>query len=148
MVAPQVTWRQKLLASDWLPRLWTLGVSVAVTGWTLLEIDPGSEVWSDLAATARVLLSCAIAFLLGSIASVPVGWVLFGPLLMAQGEENGGPFQPGDHVRIIAGPFRGRVAQVYSSWQHETVRVDLGDEPRRKYQDIFAAYQLLRVEMN
>ena len=87
-----------------------------------------------------------IAFLLGWIASVPAAWVLFGPILMAQGEQNGGPFQPGDRVRIIAGPFCGRVAQVDTHWQHETVRVDLGDEPRRKYQDIFAAYQLLREE--
>jgi hypothetical protein len=49
-------------------------------------------------------------------------------------------------VKRLAGKHRGRVARVYGNWQCETIRVDLGPEAKEAYADIFAAYQLLRME--
>ncbi len=86
----------------------------------------------------------ALSFLSGWFASLIPAWFLFGPLLYSQGIENGGPFAPGDTVRILAGKHRGKVARVYEIGQHETVRVDLGDIERKQYSVYFAAYEFVR----
>jgi hypothetical protein len=87
----------------------------------------------------------AIAFITGWFVAIIPAWLFFGPILFGQGQKNGGPFEPGDTVYIIAGQRSGNTAKVYARWQHETVRVDLGGNAKSNYTDIFAAYQLLRV---
>ena len=85
-----------------------------------------------------------LSFLSGWFASIIPGWFVFGPLLYSQGIANGGPFVPGDTVRIIAGKHRGTVSKVYGTGQHETVRVELGKAEREQYADFFSAYELVR----
>jgi hypothetical protein len=62
----------------------------------------------------------------------------------SQGIENGGPYVPGDTVRIIAGKHRGTVARVYGTGQHETVRVELGEAAKEQYADFYSTYELVR----
>ena len=144
-VIPPTFW-QRAIASDWLPRIWMLACPLAFTAWTVRSIGPlghaFSNVWSGVLFVVVILLSA----LLGFMAAIPTGWLVLGPILMAHGERNGGPFVPGDLVQIVSGAYRNRVALVYSPWQHETVRVDLGEEAKKQYKDVFSAYQLLRAE--
>lgn len=146
MAALTPTLRQRLIASDWLPRLWMLVFALVITVWTIRSIGPVQHAfgnaWSALLFVAVLLLSG----MLGFVVSVPAAWLLMGPTLMDQGHRNGGPFKPGDLVQVISGAYRNRVARVYSTWQCETVRVDLGEEVKRQFKDIYAAYQLLCIE--
>ncbi len=62
---------------------------------------------------------------------------------------NGAPFRVGDRVRILAGPRKGAVAEVYETpvgqggWK--LVRLDLGPERRATYGDLFEQYSVLRM---
>jgi len=87
-----------------------------------------------------------LSFCTGFFVSVAFAFFVFGPICYDQSEKNGGPFEPGDLVQIIWGPHQDRIGRVYSDWQQGALRVELGDEAREKYNDIFAPYQLLRVD--
>jgi len=141
------TLRQRILASDWLPRIWMLGVPLVFAALTIRSVGPLRYAFSDVWSAGQTALASVLAFSLGYIAAIPTAWVLFGPILMDQGVRNGGPFKPGDLVQIISGPHRNRISRVYSTWQHETLRVDLGVDAKASYSDIFADYQLLRVDV-
>lgn len=62
---------------------------------------------------------------------------------------NGGPLLVGDQVRILIGPLRGANALVYEvtigqgGWQ--LVRLDLGQESKKTFSDIFEVYSILRI---
>lgn len=123
-----------------------LAVPTGFTVLTVTSIGPLRYALSDVWLAGQTALACVLSFGLGYCVAIPTAWVLFGPILMEQGERNGGPFKPGDVVQVISGPYQDRISQVYSTWQHETVRVDLGADAKDGYRDIFAAFQLLRVD--
>ena len=62
---------------------------------------------------------------------------------------NGGPLKIGDEVLVLTGPDRGKKAQIYETpigrggW--ELARLDLGEERKEKYQDIFEQYSLMKL---
>lgn len=62
---------------------------------------------------------------------------------------SGAPHEIGETVMILTGPFTGRQAIIYEITPGQggqpVPRVDLGDEARQKYQDVFAEYSLLRM---
>jgi hypothetical protein len=140
------TFRQRVIASDWLQCLWMLTFALGITLWTVRSIGPVQHAFGNAWSTFLFMAVLLMSAMLGFVLSVPTAWVLMGPTLMDQGKRNGGPFKPGDLVQVISGPYRNRVARVYSTWQCETVRVDLGEEAKQQFKDIFAAYQLLCVE--
>ncbi len=121
-------------------------VPLAVAILTVRSIGLNAEYFGDPWYVVMLVVATVLSLILGFFAAIPTAWVLLGPILMEQGIVNGGPFVPGDIVQIIAGPHRNRRSHVYSTWQHETVRVDLGEQAKAEYADIFAAFQLLRVE--
>lgn len=144
MVPRTPTRRQRLLASDWLPRLVILGGPLLFTMATVRSIGPGA--FSSIWTAGLTIVVGLLSFTTGLFVGIPLVWILFGPTLMDQGQRNGGPFEPGDLVQVLCGPHRGEIARVYSTWQHETVRVDLGEDAKAQFRDIFAAYQLLRID--
>lgn len=86
-----------------------------------------------------------LAVIAGFFGALLLGLFVLGPIYSARGEMNGGPFAIGDHVQIIAGPHRGTTTRVYSTWQHDTVRVELGPKVSETFGDIFSASELLRL---
>ena len=62
---------------------------------------------------------------------------------------NGAPFKVGDHVMILAGPLRGGMADVeeittgQGGW--DVVWLDLGPDRRKKVNNIFEEYSLLKT---
>lgn len=143
----QTTRRQRLIASDILPTAWwflivpgaALAVSLSAVGSLRFAF---SDLWSAGLFLMVTLLSLLIGFWIGTVTA----WFMFGPFLYHQGLVNGGPFQEGDLVQVIAGRYRDRVGRIYGRAQHDTWRVDLGEEARTSYTDIFPDYKLLRVE--
>ena len=135
---------QYILATGWLPVCWQWIWAISAVCMTMkitkASLDSMTE-WDHLFPVAAVVV---LSFLSGWFASVIPGWFVFGPLLYTQGIENGGPFVPGDTVRIIAGKHRGTVSRVYGTGQHETVRVELGKDAKEQYADFFSAYELVR----
>ena len=91
-------------------------------------------------------------YLLLIVTSVPLGFMLgvawgglVGALFIVRGRVNGGPFKPGDRVQIIGGSHDGILTHVYSGWQGNSLRVDLGEEAKTNFKDIFEPTQLLKV---
>ncbi len=75
------------------------------------------------------------------------GWFFIGPFFYAREMKNGGPFKVGDTVQILSGPHKGRISRVYSTWQGNTLRVELGTREKDEFKDIFSPAQLLREEI-
>jgi len=83
---------------------------------------------------------------IGLLLALFPGWLYIAPLLFERDRINGGPFKVGDTVQILAGPYKGRVGRVYSTWQGESLRVELGEKAKEDCKDIFSWGQLLREE--
>jgi len=69
-----------------------------------------------------------------------------GPIFAWRGQVNGGPFEVGDVVQVLAGPYRGKITTVYSSWQGGSVRVRLGAKEEESFKDVFGSVELLRED--
>ena len=59
---------------------------------------------------------------------------------------NGGPFRVGDKVILLAGKHRGLLTYVYSLWQGDSIRVELGSSAKEDYSDVVGQHQLLRAK--
>src|SRR5688572_26025999 len=133
-------------AEDWPQRIWYSLAAAACLAYLL------SHVWSDWRTLTSwkpllVFLGLAVAsFIVAWGAAVVLAPVVIAPIYLFQASRNGAPFQPGDEVRILAGPAKGRIVRVYSRWQGNSVRVDLSDAARESLKDIYGAHQLQRVE--
>jgi len=92
------------------------------------------------------ILWVVIALPIGFLLAIFPGWFIIGPLYAVRGQINGGPFKVGDTVQILAGPYKGRVTRVYSTWQGNSLRVELGEKEKEDYKDIFSPGELLREE--
>jgi hypothetical protein len=140
----KITSYQYILATGWLPVCWQWIWAICAVC-LAISISKASldsmTAWENVFSLSLVVV---LSFLIGWFAAVIPGWFVFGPLLYSQGIENGGPFVPGDTVRIIAGKYRDTVARVYGKGQHDTVRVELGKTEREQYADYFSAHELVR----
>jgi len=93
---------------------------------------------------------CLLAALFGYFACIPFGWVLLGPMYYSRSLRNGEPFQHGDMVQILVGPFRDRIVRVLNSFDiaewagAHRIRVDLGTETKGD-ENVFQSIQILRV---
>jgi hypothetical protein len=62
---------------------------------------------------------------------------------------NSAPLRAGDHVMVLSGPQKGTTAEVYEitvgqgGWN--LARLDIGQERRKKFADIFEQYALLKL---
>jgi hypothetical protein len=86
---------------------------------------------------AVILIALLTALILSALFLLPV--------YRHQARLNGAPFKVGDSVRVLSGRAKGSTAQIYSTWQGGTFRVDLGAAAKEHFADIFGAHQLERV---
>ena len=135
------TFRQWLIASDLLPSVWTWGCGLGLPVLVYREIAPGVFDWYSGALTVVCLV---VASLLGFVIALPSAWIMLGPIYMEQAERNGAPYEIGDEVEILCGSRKGEVARVDKLTQHG-VQLELGEEARQAYNDIYAPSQVRRV---
>lgn len=122
---------------------WPLKICLAVftfgfaAGATRLVGPP----WDNLAAAITVGAAIPLGLLIGFLS-----WAVFlTPLYRRRARINGAPFREGDTVRILSGRYRGTVAEVYAVWlERGQFRVDLGEDARKKVEDVFSPTDVLR----
>ena len=130
---------QYFFARDWPAKLWFAVVPLAIT-LVVGSLEPNAA-WLN----SHPALHWLFAALFGCLVALVAGWVVLGAMYHDRLRKNGGPFNVGDMVQILAGPHRGRIARVYSLWQGDTVRVDLGEEEKTKIRDVFCGTKLLKI---
>lgn len=136
---------QYFFAQDWPLKIW---LTLSVLVFSVAAVRAG-----DLSLVTlknwQLLLSLIWNFfiwaLLGFFVGLLSGSVLLPPLYRYRAIKNGGPFKQGDIVQILVGSYRGQIARIYSSWQGDSVRVELGEQAKEGFNDVFAQTQLLRV---
>ena len=137
---------QHFLASPWPGRIWftiiPLLLACAVGKVCASYLDPLAGWWDFVCFSWYVLVALALGFFLG----VFPGCTAISSFSHWRERKNGGPFKVGDTVQILCGSHSGRVARVYSSWQGDTVRVELGEIEKQGFRDIFSPMQLLREQ--
>ncbi len=116
----------------WLLMFWGPSIALALLGG-----------WLAPAGSMGAVLGPGIGASVGVVGML----LVLRPLQLRLARVNGAPFHNGDLVQVLAGRYRGRVGRVYAEWETRgQVRVDLGDEAKRKVQDVFGELQLCRVE--
>lgn len=136
---------QVFFASGWPVRAWFVVVPTAICVLTLnaFEVTPAMLLaWPGAAWAA---LTAILSWVVGFLIAVVMGGPVLGSIYIVREHMNGGPFKIGDRVLVIGGPHRGRVGLVYSPWQGDTVRVDVGEEAKEAFKDIFMGAELLAV---
>jgi len=67
------------------------------------------------------------------------------PLYHLRAIRNGAPFEQGDDVRVLTGPYRDVIGRVYGVWKDRgQLRIDLSKEARRSFEDVFSFVQVSR----
>src|SRR5689334_3447282 len=137
-----------LFAKDW-PLKGSAAVAVIAGAVVASAVcQPSRAMFADL----RYLLLFVSAVLLGALLSfflwVPFAAIVIGPLYRLQGKLNGAPFRVGDRVRILAGPHRNRIVEVYDVWESRNqVRVDLDTQTRKDASDVFSFTEVCREHL-
>jgi hypothetical protein len=135
---------QYFVASGWLLRVWVGGVILACAVYLMLASRFSFALLDDWVITVCLIVVLVLSVPLGVYVGGLVGRFVLGPIYMEQGRKNGGPFQIGDRVRILVGPHRDCVSTVCDGWQHDSVRVVLGDQEKCEFKDIFYPFQIVR----
>lgn len=145
MKIPKPTRWQYYLADGrwgWLIELVAVTGSVATGAWCYVEAqDPNAtyDVWVFLAVVLPAVAASWIAIRLClAILVQKLLWATF-PHMAAEIHE-------GDHVLVLTSKHRDKVLRVYSTWQHNSFRVDLGPEAKDCHEDILYPRHVLRVE--
>lgn len=140
-------WAQYFYASHFMLIVsvffWILYLSVISV--YLLNSGIFSERGTEIVDLANSVLIIILYLIIGVLS-----WILFliiiSPVLVFRGELNGGPFRKGDMVIILVGQHKNKIVRVYEKSQGNTVRVDLGEEIKLKFKDIYSPFQLLKID--
>lgn len=136
---------QRFFASKWVWILWFSFTSLGTAAYCLNVAEFQIEYLRDWSMTGTYLLISLTAAPLGLALGIFPGGMVLGILLHFRSMMNGGPFKPGDTIQVIGGIFDGRVTKVYSGWQGNSVRVELGEDAKREFKDVFSPHQLIKV---
>ncbi len=146
------------LRSHWVNRMlahpmqvsWILGTISLWIIVTLLFFNSGvfHSFAIDRSMIPLVLLSYAATSGLGFFVGMfGVYWLVIAIARRA----NGAPHHTGDSVMILSGQYSGMVTTIYEISKGQggepVQRVELGEEAKMKYEDIFPEYALLRMSV-
>jgi hypothetical protein len=136
---------QYIFAKDWPMKVYfalagLVGVWVAVSA-----CQPSLLMFRDWHFLLLFLVAIVIAPFLGFFLSVPVAFIFLAPIYHLRAKLNGAPFQIGDHVRVLAGPYRDSIVQVYAVWtERNQVRVELDAQAKTDVKDVYSFTQVCR----
>jgi hypothetical protein len=105
--------------------------------WSQL-VSPGTITW--------LVFVQLIALMLGWVLGLLV-LAMFGPLVLRFILRiKGGPFQSGEWVYILSGSHRDRIVRIYQLWDERgQVRVDLGEQAKQDFTDVFSCLAICRA---
>ncbi|MGZ4964363.1 MAG: hypothetical protein ACXWKG_11690 [Limisphaerales bacterium] len=129
-------WPLKGYLSAWA----ILGVVIVVS-----VCQPSRAMFSDWTFCLLFFLSLLIAPVLFGFLSLPMAFMVLGPIYFLGGRLAGAPFRAGDRVRILVGPHRDRVVEIYDVWDsRRQVRVHLDAQSEKDVRDVFSFTQVFR----
>lgn len=138
-------------AADGHLKLWLGGCTVvsAITG-GYIEYNKLSPLLTWVVLAESLFFIAVFAGLGYLLALIPATFV-FGPMYYSRGLKNGEPFQSGDTVHILVGPYKDSIAIVYKAtdqypeagWHRIYVR--LGEMAKKDGQDVFSSTEILRI---
>ncbi len=141
-----ISLRQRVIASN-LPVNLCLLVG-QVVGFTLLFqlLEPNLESLRDPWFITLAVFSLFATVVLSFFGATIVGLVVFGSLMDDQERRNGGPFDVGDRVQIVAGRHAGQIGTVARHGQGRTVCVKISSLDTDTDVGVYSHYQLLREQ--
>ena len=145
MKIPKPTRWQYFLASNWW--MYPYFTASAIAGIGVGLPHNGIAIWESGRLNLPALVCVGPVF---AAAGYVAGFVFFGfalrPILIAISPHLDAEFRKGDYVLVLSPKHRGKILRVYSKWQQDTFRVDLGPEAEARYKDILSPWEVLRVE--
>lgn len=128
---------------------WVFGacaLNAALIGYLSNEVSL-SAVVSDWQAMLFLLVALILTSLLGYVLGMLTCWPL---IRIVCSRFNGAPLRTGDTVMILSGSHKGDVAEVYEIYVGQggwdLARLDLGQERKKTFTDIFEEYSLLKIK--
>ncbi len=123
--------------------LWT--GTIAISGCLALALlpfllfEPGA--WSILRFAFMLIVAVPLAFLVSLVAAS----IVIPPMYHWRGRLNGAPYAVGDHVRILAGSYLGRVVRVlHPRPESDAVIVVLGEQDGEPITEYLGTFQVCR----
>jgi hypothetical protein len=134
-----------ILVGDWPWVLYGSLSSILGVVTVIWATEPARDAFSNwtfwLCFGVAMLIAPVFIFFCG----LPLGFIIFGPLFYLADKIAGAPFQVGDRVRILVGPHRDRIVEVYDVWQsRRQIRVWLDSEAEKNVTDVFGNSQVRR----
>ncbi len=121
--------RQVFFASHAPVSLWHVLVLAAFECWGLYTAEAGWEMMTHWRSALGIIAVMLVSIPLGLFAASLSAWPIFGSLYLAQDEANGGPFEVGDTVQVIAGHYRGCIGRARCGSSNPCVSI-LAKRPR------------------
>jgi hypothetical protein len=136
---------QYLFAYDVPGKLCYAGFPIAVALYSFNTAKVSFNMLADLRTLGLMFLLLISSILMGLLIGALFICFILSPLYRAIERMNGGPFNPGDKVYVICGPHKGRILDVYSHWQGLAVRIALGEEAKKNFNDVCFSLRLLKT---
>lgn len=109
------------------------------------ECQPSQAMFSDWTLCALFVVSLLLAPVFFAFLGIPVAFIVLVPLYYIGDRLAGAPFRVGDRVRILIGPHRDRIVEIYEVWEsRRQIRVILDAESEREVRDVFSFTQVCR----
>jgi hypothetical protein len=107
--------------------------------------EPNRELFRDWVFCVFFIVSLLVAPVFFAYSSVIFAAFVMLPLYYLGRRLAGAPFHVGDRVRILVGPHRDRVVEIYDVWESRCeVRVSLDAESKKDVRDVFEFTQVFR----
>lgn len=107
--------------------------------------EPNREMFKDWVFCVFFIVSLLVAPVLFVFFSLIVGPFVFVPLYYIGHRMAGAPFHVGDRVRVLVGPHRDLVVEIYDVWESRSqVRVKLDEQAKTEVNDVFDFTQVFR----
>jgi hypothetical protein len=132
-------------AKDWPIKGYFGAWAVAGVVMVVSECQPSRAMLGDWSYCALFIMALLVAPIFFAFLSIPVAFLFLGPFYHLGDRLAGAPFRVGDRVRILVGPHRDRVVEVYAVWDsRRQIRVWLDAELEKKVRDVFSFTQVCR----
>jgi len=132
-------------ARDWPLKGYFGAWAIAGVVWVVSECQPSRAMFGDWASCALFFTALLLAPVFFAFVAILPGFIVFVPLYYFGDRLAGAPFRVGDRVRILVGPHRNRVVEIYDVWDsRRQIRVRLDAESETKVRDVFSFTQVCR----
>ena len=142
----KVNLAQYIFAYDIPGKLCYIGFPIAMLVACFLIVDPSVAILTDVKALALFLVIVVLAIPLGVLVGGLFICFFLSPFYLAVERMSGGPFKKGDRVYVIAGTAKGKVTEVYSGWQGLSARIELGEDKKPNFKDVYSSLRLIKID--